>query len=394
MVGRVESIKISGDQYQHITFPYKKKLGMIFIFILIVIACELYVISCTRDQCIIDCRLSEPNRLVGPTRPWYIKDEMGNELLLTRPYPYTTAGSVLNVSSFNITIEYHGFPSSNEDMIKKQVDTFIVAVKNALYSSYHLDQSHQFGNEENGSLSITIRITQFDGSCSVNGGFVDSIRRNISNVMNESNFEYEGEINVSNISHYRTLGIENPNSYSKFCEYGCAIFYASPSDPMYLSECMDKCDNYYNYNLTVGYNDYIEVARSECRDGCQIALRRCKPGYYCTKDGFMAHCPVGSFRDVDYHAVETCNPCPPGRFRDDVRGKALNDCTKCPPGTYNDRNGSSSIQDCKRCPAGTFTSGPGSEYCICITPAACEKDQYPSPGDAEKRDTIPYIGRW
>jgi hypothetical protein len=343
-----------------------------------------------------DCRSSEPHRLVGPTRPWYTRDEFGNELRLTHPYPYATAGSVLNVTSFNITFIIHDFPLSDEEIFEKRVDTFIHVVKIAFHSFFQLDQTHPIlqVNDRTSTLTITIRISQSEAAFSKNDDIADSIRRNISSALKQSNIRYEEEIMVSNASYYRTQGTGNPNPYSKFCEYGCAIFYASTSDPMHLTECMDQCDNYYSYNFTVGYNDYVEVARLECRDGCQIALRRCKPGYYCSKDGFMAHCPTGTFRDIDYHAVETCNLCPPGRFRDDIKGKTLEDCTKCPSGTYNGRNGSSSIQDCHRCPAGTFTNEPGSEYCKCITPAACEKDQYPSPGDAEKRDTIPYIGRW
>jgi len=108
----------------------------------------------------------------------------------------------------------------------------------------------------------------------------------------------------------------------------------------------------------------------------------------------MAHCPAGTYRDVSYDAVEECIPCPPGRFREDVKGRSLDGCSKCPAGTYNSKNGSSTIRDCLRCPAGTFTNEPGSENCICITPSACSENQMPSPADAEKRDTVPFIGLW
>jgi hypothetical protein len=54
--------------------------------------------------------------------------------------------------------------------------------------------------------------------------------------------------------------------------------------------------------------------------------------------------------------------------------------------------GSTSIKDCLRCRAGSFSTE--ASYCVCITPNACADDQLPSPADAEKKDTVPYIGRW
>ena len=228
------------------------------------------------------------------------------------------------------------------------------------------------------------------------------------------------------------LSVENPNPYSSFCEIGCSIFYSFPNKdddsnkknkPVELVHCTDHCDELYKYNISVGYNDLAEVARLECRDGCQMAVKRCQPGYYCSQvkvimdqtsnattssesdknkgqkkvlyeGGRMEYCPAGTYRDVDYDSVEECVPCPPGRFREDIKGRNLESCSKCPVGTYNRLSGSSSILDCLRCPAGTFTNQPGSEFCICITPDACLEHQLPSPADAEKRNTVPYIGRW
>lgn len=196
------------------------------------------------------------------------------------------------------------------------------------------------------------------------------------------------------------------NPFSGFCQLGCAHFYASESDPLHVSECNDVCDDEFSYDIEIGYNELIEIHRLQCHDGCKLGLKLCRPGYKCSQislnqqdmevgfqGGIMEHCPSGTYRHVNSETVEQCIPCPAGRFREDIKGKSLEDCMKCPPRTYNSKEGSSSIADCLRCPAGTFSLDPGSTSCICVTPSACQ-DTFPSPGDAEKRDTVPYIGRW
>ena len=213
---------------------------------------------------------------------------------------------------------------------------------------------------------------------------------------------------------------EVPSPFFQFCHTGCRHFHASTGEPTLLS-CTDDCDSTYNYTITVGYSDAIEIARLECRDGCQYALKRCEPGHYCSQvrviqqqgnvthntevnqdndnaptyiGGAMRQCPPGTYRDVSYEAVESCIPCPRGRYRERTRGTSLDSCQKCPIGTYTTSVGSPSKDLCLRCPAGTFTTEPGSAQCKCITPGACAADQLPSPADAEKRDTVPYVGRW
>jgi len=213
---------------------------------------------------------------------------------------------------------------------------------------------------------------------------------------------------------------EVPSPFSQFCQTGCRHFHASKGEATLLS-CTDDCDSTYNYTITVGYSDAIEIARLECRDGCQYALERCEPGHYCSQvrviqqqgnvthntevnqdndktptyiGGAMRQCPPGTYRDVSYEAVESCIPCPRGRYRERTRGTSLDSCQKCPIGTYTTSVGSPSKDLCLRCPAGTFTTEPGSAQCKCITPGACAADQLPSPADAEKRDTVPYVGRW
>jgi len=102
---------------------------------------------------------------------------------------------------------------------------------------------------------------------------------------------------------------------------------------VYLSDCTNKCDDFYAYNITVGYSDLAETARLECRDGCQIALKRCRPGYKCTQvvesfegsgifsDGSMEYCPTGTYRDVAYDTVEECVDCPQGKYREAKKGR-------------------------------------------------------------------------
>jgi len=198
--------------------------------------------------------------------------------------------------------------------------------------------------------------------------------------------------------------------FPRFCELGCTYFYVSsgagmnpswPSDKSTLDRCMEQCDDTYRYNVTVGYNDLLETIRLECRDGCQIALIRCQPGYYCLQaspapdkiysGGDMLPCPAGTYRDVAYEQVSECVPCPPNHFREGIKGRSLSGCSKCPANTSS-RQRSTSITDCVRCPAGK-TSTAGSS-CKCITPQACDENQLPFPADAEKRDSVPFIGRW
>ena len=237
------------------------------------------------------------------------------------------------------------------------------------------------------------------------------------------------------------IAAENTNvdideySLPEFCKLGCTYFFVSSSDTTNnddesqssktttLGQCLDKCDDTYSYNSsTPPYNDLAQVARLECRDGCMLALIRCQPGYYCLQVSFsfadknehenandanenaddddnsphyqggeMIPCQAGTYRDVSYDSVIKCIPCPSNYFREDTKGKSLSSCSPCPAGTSAEP-GSTSIQDCVRCPAGTFSTE--ASFCMCITPQACADDPLPPPADAEKRDTVPYIGRW
>ena len=221
-------------------------------------------------------------------------------------------------------------------------------------------------------------------------------------------------------------------SFSTFCELGCTYFFTSSSNDHQagggekkkttttLECCLTLCDDRYTYDSSNAppYNDLAAMARLECRDGCLLALRRCQSGYYCSqitfddtltttnthdessgnnivpsyKGGDMTPCPAGTYRDVSYNAIEECLPCPTNHFREDSKGRNIRDCSPCPAGTSAPMPGNDSIEDCVRCPAGTFSTKASN--CYCITPQACAKDQLPPPADAEKKETVPYIGRW
>lgn len=218
---------------------------------------------------------------------------------------------------------------------------------------------------------------------------------------------------------------ESKYSFSTFCELGCTYFFTTTSGSdekvgektTTLDWCLERCDSHYGYDSsTPPYYDLAETARLECRDVCLMALKRCQPGYYCSQvffvdgdrattgdgnssgnvarreGGGMIPCPAGAYRDVDYDAVSECVPCPPNHYREDVGGRSPDGCSPCPAGTSAPRQGSAFMTDCGRCPAGTFSTK--ASPCVCITPRACAEDQPPSPADAEKRDTVPYIGRW
>jgi hypothetical protein len=439
-----------------------------FFFSLICCLYSYGVVFAKVKKCHEDCKSPIPFRPVGPTRPWHSKDELGNTLSLTRSYPYSIAGIPVTILKFNITMtvkdsieanitslpyeQFYSFVSREKDFFKEKIKklffkcdyhTFYIEMVDYPLSEQTLS-TPRFNNDELELIAQIKMNTDHNGfnHSTVVTHYSDDIRPTILDrlqsgayLSEEDNHQLHLSLNrtfemsnLSSIEAIKDLSVDYPNPYTAFCEIGCSIFYSLPNDkPVELIQCTDRCDELYRYNISVGYNDLAEVARLECRDGCQIALKRCQPGYYCSQvkviesaeiikvesniddeqvesniddeilhyeGGFMEHCPAGMYRDVDYDSVEACIPCPPGRFRETIKGRNLESCSKCPAGTYNRLNGSSTILDCLRCPAGTFTNQPGSEFCICITPDACAKDQLPSPADAEKKGTIPYIGLW
>ena len=65
----------------------------------------------TLNRCHEECTAPLDLRLVGPTRPYFPEDPLGNPLSLTRPHPYAIAPTKINVTEveFNLTsnVLYH-----------------------------------------------------------------------------------------------------------------------------------------------------------------------------------------------------------------------------------------------------------------------------------------------
>jgi hypothetical protein len=119
------------------------------------------------------------------------------------------------------------------------------------------------------------------------------------------------------------------------------------------------------------------------RDGCDVGLARCQPGYYCNI-GKMIICPPGKWRDLSYGHVHACYLCErvgvqgrqggtlclqvndgrvacwcQGRFRAMTGGISMESCSKCPQGKYVNTTGTVSDAKCNRCPEGKYGPEPG-----------------------------------
>jgi len=407
----------------------------------------------TEEKCHLDCQAPEYLRLVGPTRPWNSKDTLGNTLSLTKPHPYSHTPSEVTMivydETFKITLPNFSmnenvFREKEAQVVVKTVEEFMrkriesVSIKLCEDSALLKDWTtfNTVVNEENIpqvglNLTIEVAVEHNDPNFTSVDAFFYAVlfpllRENkieeemqvlysryvqkeaISSLYNSTLILKQLRTSDSQFKTYSSLKTNIPNPYSKFCQIGCTYFFSDRSIPIQLKTCTGKCDHYFRYNISVKYNDLAEMARLECRDGCQIALKRCKPGYYCEqielqeqdidekkyRGGNMINCPPGTYRDVSYDNVEECVPCPMGRFREGEKGRSLESCSKCPIGTYANRYGNTSIKNCLRCPAGQFASEEGSGQCVCITSEACKENQFLSPANAEKHDTVPFIGRW
>ncbi|CAM9650856.1 unnamed protein product [Sphacelaria rigidula] len=129
-------------------------------------------------------------------------------------------------------------------------------------------------------------------------------------------------------------------------------------------------------------------ARLECRDGCDIAVLRCQPGYSCV-DGLMSECTAGTYRNTSYDMVTSCQEqCPKGRYRERGKGRGAEDCTLCPANTYQNTTGASAEADCIRCPDGFFAEQEGTAECSCITENSCLTEW-----QNHQRDSMPFVGR-
>eukprot|EP00586_Coscinodiscus_wailesii_P018957 CAMPEP_0172517426 /NCGR_PEP_ID=MMETSP1066-20121228/284928_1 /TAXON_ID=671091 /ORGANISM="Coscinodiscus wailesii, Strain CCMP2513" /LENGTH=402 /DNA_ID=CAMNT_0013299421 /DNA_START=286 /DNA_END=1491 /DNA_ORIENTATION=+ len=360
--------------------------------------------TATEDQCHLDCRgQPAPHRRPLRTKPWDERDNRGNELGLTRPHPYFPAGTEMVLLRVEVTLrlraprfreELHQFGDAEGEVVPE-------AVRRVLEEEYFYESLsvRVLGDAERGMLLEVINgngedVSYSDWSlemeCIVDHNgynrssiveFFDKFIKDVTAASGEEGAKEEGlftsvvrelSLNVERLedatltilppypSDYITSTVLdtalNPNPFAPFCELGCTTFFSTTDHPITIRSCFDVCDATFRYETTVGYNDVMELSRLECRDGCEMALARCQPGYYCSRTE-MTVCPPGTYRDVSYEAVSSCVPCPPGRFREDVKGRSLEGgCTKCPVGTYAAGEGSTSVRDCLRCPAGTYNA--------------------------------------
>eukprot|EP00904_Undaria_pinnatifida_P010008 jgi/Undpi1/6137/HiC_scaffold_20.g08622.m1 len=130
-----------------------------------------------------------------------------------------------------------------------------------------------------------------------------------------------------------------------------------------------------------------KVARLECRDGCNIAVLRCQPGYSCA-EGSMSRCGPGTYRNTSYDAISSCVECPKGTYRVQERGLGVEDCALCPVNTYQNTTGATAETDCIRCPDGLFAELEGTAECSCMTEDSCSSEW-----QNYQRDSMPYVGR-
>ena len=188
-----------------------------------------------------------------------------------------------------------------------------------------------------------------------------------------------------------------PTANFGFCQMGCQFFF---SEFPVNTTCKRLCDYIYRYQVSVGYSDLAEQAINECRDGCDIALQVCQPGFYCT-NGVMLPCQAGRYRSTiddlsitSLNAATACVECPPGRYRASERGKDPEDCSKCPRGKFASVTGSVLVSDCVRCPAGKFAEIEGMSECKCITEDSCGMETYFAEDIDFYRESVPFVGRW
>jgi len=400
-----------------------------------------WVVNATLKQCRLDCKAPTELRPVGPTRPYFEYDQFGEKLSLTKQYPHSIAQTLVNVTgiSFNTTLRLFIPHYSSGQSVGVFERNAVINVWRDQISSYYKSRDQRIIysssvliDEVSGSFYLdykilTAIIAEFNGYNENNAsvfyryGIIPRIQKVFNSSYPMDNYAtgvkdtlHEAyliaiDIDESSFQIERTTKEMSPNPYTKFCSVGCSIFFSDDvqrdvldennktQSVTYFSSCLQRCDEIFHYNVSVGYNDFVEVARLECRDGCIMAVQRCQPGYYCQQlstddvleEGVMQVCPMGTYRDVSYDDVSRCSLCPPGTFRNQVKGRDSQSCFPCPARTYNPIFGAISSHSCIRCPAGTFNDEKGAGKCNCITAMSCD-ERY----DAEKRDTLPYIGRW
>ena len=402
----------------------------IFLFL---VSLRLRHAESTLRQCQQDCRSSAyTTRGVGPTRPFESFDSMGNVLNVTRPYPYHVEAYFTTVVTFEMPItlvfddsddQYQNLTEYERICIIEAMQTIMekfgsdhvillkaeMQTQNRIQWELLVELQAQYGkNDEHPSepldswfkqstlTTIYNKVLDGDASKSAQNCIMSTISQGnggskISEALlsrQKPRLFLESAVNSSDLSYHTSWEIATPipNPYIPYCVMGCSYFFSDSKETMVmeLSTCLDSCNSSYDdSNISTDYNDQMKVANLECQDGCIMALQRCQPGYFCIQPlptsendskligGEMRPCERGTYREKSYHAVEACLHCPPGSYRDGMRGISPTSCRKCPVNTYSSNSKATSISNCIRCPEGTFTDEEGSAFCKCITPMSC-----------------------
>jgi len=361
---------------------YHQAIKFLLILLTLSIRTQINFLNATEQLCVLDCKLPTNDRMVGPTRPWFSTDALGNKLSLTRPYPYAIASQKINVISFNVILRLHmtNVPQQDErknfivvptiiKLLKQVLEKFVSVSIELLKETINVEGETVSKHYENNSLDITLNIKSIvehnDYNVTTANILFNEITKTITSAVRSGNMTnllsthtdhivdlndarvdfpfISEESNIRNYTTFSKLGDDNIlNPFSKFCELGCSLFFSSSLVPITLTNCFEKCEKTYTFTSTVEYNDLVETAKLECRDGCLIALKRCQPGYYCEQitakgennthynGGKMWPCSPGTFRNnILQDSLEKCIDCPPGRYRENSKGKNLDSCTKC-----------------------------------------------------------------
>ena len=93
----------------------------------------------------------------------------------------------------------------------------------------------------------------------------------------------------------------------------------------------------------------------ECRDPCSSG------SFHNTSSGACQSCAIGSYIDVDNHALTKCKTCSVGKTTRATGSKDSSDCyTRCPPGQFYN----SDLKQCTPCGKGKYQDKMGEDTCI------------------------------
>ena len=363
----------------------------------------------TEVQCQADCQVPPTLRIIGPTRPSDPEDMLGNELLFTKPHPYSQPPMQASVVRFNSTVRLtmphydssvHALTSFHTNYVLRSLKKIAIEfVSNSLKVTgsttpadlgggngwyTDIDYMSEYVVDFTGSYNfsttdefLTVVHTAFETAAAT---VVSPAQNNLtSTLLKQATMSGNELVRTSlknatvtlpvgysrptvaagSLVEFMKLQTPNPNPYSGFCGAGCTYFFnidVTSSEPAKLSTCIENCDETYKSkeHITVGYSDVADVARLECRDGCVIALARCQPGYKCTQTQMYVE------GGVEKYTEGLMNICPPGTYRD-VSYEQVEECYDCPKGRYREDEKGRYMESCSQCPVGKYVNDTGSE---------------------------------